>query len=255
MRCRLITVSLAAAILALAAAPPSPAKSLNNAALNRIEGIVWDPQHQPISEIYIELTDSADGDLSRTRTSGAGRFTFFGLSTGHFRVKVVTAGTNYLEAVQDVEILGNGLSNSNETQYVEFYLKFDPRKVALGSGGPPEAIFVQEVPDGARRLFRKGSGNIKSDEGLRSVEKAIEIFPTYFDALSAAGKEYVDRGQYVKGVLLLIRAIDLNKRSYSTYGSLAYAAYKLNKIPEALKAAVEAVTIEPRAISSRVLLA
>lgn len=259
MSLRFITVSFMAMFFLAATASPANAKFLSvsqvsSAGFNRIEGIVWDEQRRPIPDLYVELMDAVDGGLSRTRTSGSGRFTFFGLSTGRFRVKVVTAGTNYLEAIQDVEILGTALQNSSETQYVDFYLKVDPRKAAAGSGGPAEAVFVQEVPDDARKLYKKGVSSIKNDAGLQSVEKAIEIFPTYFDALTAAGKEYVDRGQYVKGARYLIQAIDVNKRSYSSFGSLAYAAYKLNKIPEAIKAAVEAVTLEPRAINSRVLL-
>jgi tetratricopeptide (TPR) repeat protein len=170
-------------------------------------------------------------------------------------VKVITAGTNFLEAEQDLEILGTGSTDSHETQYVDFYLKLDPRKITLGSGGPPEAVFVQDVPNEARKSFKKGLPDIKSEKGMKLVEDAIASFPDYFDALSAAGREYVDRGQYVLGARYLIRAIGLNKRSYGSYGSLAYAAYKLNKIPEGIKAAEEAVTLEPRAVSSRVLLA
>jgi tetratricopeptide (TPR) repeat protein len=259
MRSQCVALSFAAALFLAALVSPAIANisisgQVGPDGLNRIEGTVWDPQRQPVPDLYVELMDSVDGNLSRTRTSGSGRFTFFGLSTGRFRVKVVTAGTNYLEAVQDVEILGTALQNSSETQYVEFYLKLDPRKAAAASGGPAEAVFVQEIPDEARKLYKKGASAIKTDAGIQSVEKAIEVFPTYFDALAAAGKEYVDRGQYVKGARYLIQAIDVNKRSYSSYGSLAYAAYKLNKIPEATKAAIEAVTLEPRAINSRVLL-
>jgi tetratricopeptide (TPR) repeat protein len=222
---------------------------------NRIEGIVWDPYRKPVADIYVELMNSMEGDLARSRTTGAGRFTFFGLSTGRFRLKVVTSGTNFLEESQDVEILGTGIANSRDTQYVEFYLKLDPRKISLGSGGPPESVFVQDVPDDAKKLFKKGIQNIKTDAGLQLVESAIQAYPEYFDALAAAGKALVDRGQYVKGAGYLIRAIKINDRSYSCYGSIAFAAYKLNKIPEGIKAAEIAVSLESRAVSSRLLLA
>ena len=221
---------------------------------NRIEGTVLDEYGRPVPEVYVELADSMEGDLARSRTTDSGRFTFGGLSTGRFKLTVITAGTNFLSETKDVEIVGTGLRSSTEVAYTDFHLKVDPRKLALGSGGPPEAIFVQEVPEGARKLFKKGAPDIKTEKGLKLVEDAIAAFPDYFDALSAAGKAYVDSGDYAKGAAYLIRAVRVNQRSYSAYSSLAYAAYKLNKIPEATEAARLAVTIEAKAIGTRILL-
>jgi tetratricopeptide (TPR) repeat protein len=196
-----------------------------------------------------------NGDLGRTRTNGAGRFTFFGLSTGRFRLKVITAGTNFLEEEQDVEIQGTGGRESRETQFVNFYLKLDPRKADIGPAGPPEAVFIQDVPEAAKKLFKSAQSNKSREEGLKQLETAIEVFPNYFDALLAAGKQYVDAGQYVKGAKFLIRAVEVNTRSYVAYTTLAYAAYKLNKVPEALLAAKSAYALEPKAVNVRLLLA
>jgi hypothetical protein len=221
---------------------------------NRIDGIVWDENNRPVPDLYVELADSMGGDLSRARTSVSGRFTFGGLSTGRFKLTVITAGTNFLSDTQDVEIIGTGIRNSTEIKYVDFRLKVDPRRITFGSGGPAEAVFVQEVPDSARKLFKKGLPDIKTEKGMKLVEDAIAAAPDYFDALSAAGKEYVDRGDYAKGAVYLVRAVKVNQRSYTTYSSLSYAAYKLNKLPEATEAARLAVTLEPKAIGTRVLL-
>jgi Tetratricopeptide repeat len=221
---------------------------------NQIEGTVWDTERHPVADLYIELSDAANGDLGRVRSSGSGRFTFFGLSTGRFIVKVLTTGTGYLEDSQDVEILGSAFPNSRETRYVDFILKLDPRKVSVTTGGPPEAIFVQEVPDDAKKLFKKGSKNIDKEPGLKMVEQAIDAFPSYFDALYAAGKESIDHGDFVKGARYLVRATDVNPRSYKSYSLIAYAAYKLNKIPEGILAARSALAIEPNALPTKILL-
>lgn len=229
-----------------------PASAQN---FNRIEGTVWNEYHQPVPDVYVELMNSMEGDLARSRTTGSGRFTFGGLSVGRFKIHVVTSGTNYLDDSQDVEIIGTGVRNSTEVRYVDFYLKLDPKKINVGSGGPPEAVFVQDVPESARKLFKKGVSDIKSEKGMKLVEDAIAAYPDYFDALAAAGKEYVNKGDFAKGVVYLVRAARVNDRSYSVYGSLAYGAYKLNKYPEALEAARLAVSLEPKAINSRLLLA
>ena len=219
---------------------------------NRIDGVVWDPARRPVPDVYVELRNSMEGDLGRARTNGTGRFTFYNLSTGRFKLHVITTGTNLLEDTQDVEILGTALRTSSETQYVEFNLKYDPRKIELGSGGPAEAVFVQDVPDAARKLFKKGASDVHSVTGIKAVEDAIIAYPDYFDALSAAGKEYVARGDFAKGAVYLVRAVTVNPRSVSSYNSLAYAAYKLGKISEATEAARIALTLDPKAINSRI---
>jgi tetratricopeptide (TPR) repeat protein len=222
--------------------------------LNRIEGTVMNESNQPVPDLYIELADEANGDLGRTRTTGSGRFSFGGLSTGRFVLTVVVAGTNYLSETKDVEIRGTGLRSSTDIEYVDFRLKLDPRKINIDSGGPAEAIFVQAIPDSARKLYNKGLPDIKTEKGLKLVEDAIAAYPDYFDALTAAGKAYIDRGDYAKGAVYLVRAVRVNERSYTAFSSLAYAAYKLNKIPEATEAARRAVTLEPKAIGTRVML-
>jgi len=221
---------------------------------NRIEGSVLDENGRPVPDVYIELADSMEGDLARTRSTGSGRFVFGGLSTGRFKVTIITAGTSFLSETKDVEIVGTALRNSTEIVYTDFRLKVDPRKVTFGSGGPAETIFVQDIPESARKLFKKGQPDIKTEKGLQLVEEAISAFPDYFDALAAAGKEYVYRGDYVKGAAYLVRAVRVNQRSYSAYSSLAYAAYKLNKLAEATEAARLAITLESKAIGTRVLL-
>jgi len=216
---------------------------------------VWDSNRRPVADLYVELMNSMEGDLARARTTGSGRFTFQGLTTGRFRVKIITAGTNFLEQVQDVEILGTGSPNSNDTVYIDFYLKYDPKTIAVGSPGPAEAIFAQDVPDNARSLYKKALPDIKTDKGLQLMDDAIAAYPEYFDALSAAGKEYVERGNYAKGASYLVRAVKVNSRSFTTLNSLAYAAYKLSKYPEAAEAARLALTLDAKVVPTRMLYA
>jgi tetratricopeptide (TPR) repeat protein len=56
------------------------------------------------------------------------------------------------------------------------------------------------------------------------------------------GKAYNNRKQYDKAYPYLIRAIDINRRSASSFYSLAYAFLQLNQVTAALEAA-RAVTV------------
>src|SRR4029077_15763984 len=97
----LLTVSVCSAV----AASSLPGAAPNNNLINRIEGIVWDPDGRPVRDLYVELQNENYFAVARTRTDSPGRFSFIGVSAGHFNVKVITSGTNYLEYTTSVEIL------------------------------------------------------------------------------------------------------------------------------------------------------
>lgn len=223
--------------------------------VNLISGQVWSPYNRPISDIYVELMNELSVTITRYRTTGNGRFEFTNLSSGSFKIKVLTTGTDYLEQVQDIQIV-NVFAGASDQQFVDFHLKFDPRKITLGSGGLPEEVFVQDkIPDSARSLYRKGIDQLanKQDKGLLDIEKSIQIFPDYFDALNRLGKEYVERKEYVKALPYLVKAIDVNQRSFTSFYALAYACYQLNQKTEASEAAKAATIIKPNSINAHLL--
>jgi tetratricopeptide (TPR) repeat protein len=234
------------------------AASLAQAQNNSISGNVFDAQSRaPVSDLYVELLDRLGMTLGRTRVAGAGRFVFRGLRAGDYQVKILTFGTNYEEAIYDVRLVSFPLGNgrySSDIAYVDIYLKLDPRKINVGSGGAASVVFVQEVPDEARKLYKKGVGLLedKKDEGLDSLKKAVEIFPTYYDALDRLGTEYIQRKQYVEAATYLIKAVDVNRRSFSSFYALGIAGYNLKNWQAAIKALGAAITINPQSINAQI---
>lgn len=223
--------------------------------VNSISGQVWDPLNKPVSDIYVELMNDLYFTVSRQRTTGSGRFVFSNISEGTYKVRVFVSGTNYLEQIKDVQIL-NLLRGSSDQVFVDFYLKFDPRRVTLGSNGLPENIFVQEgISESAQKLFKNGSDLLSNgnDKGFDEIEKALQISPNYFDALDRISTEYVRRKEYRKALPYLIRAIDINRRSFSSFYNLAYVCYQLNHRPEAVEAARGAVIIKPDSVNAYLL--
>jgi Tetratricopeptide repeat len=227
----------------------------SKAVLNSIQGQVFDPYRVPISDIYVELRNDLGSTISRVRTLTGGRFLFANISSGHFDVTVLTTGTNFLEQTQSVDIV-NIFRGSSDSAYVDFYLQFDKRKTSIGTASVTDAIFVQEIPEEARKLYKSGVkkiGGKESKQGFDELEQAVKIFPEYFDALSTLGREYVQIKEFQKAVTYLIRAIDINQRSFSCYYSLAYSAYKLNFLPDAIKAARAATTLQPNSVNAQLL--
>lgn len=234
------------------------AATLAQAQNNSIQGNVFDAQNrQPVSDLYVELLDRVGLTLGRTQIRSAGRFVFRGLRAGEYQVKILTMGTNYEEVIKDVRLVSFPLGNgrySSDIAYVDVYLTLDPRKINVGSGGAASVVFAQEVPDEARKLYKKGVKLLedKKDEGLESLKQAIEIFPTYYDALDLLGNQYVVRKQYEEAAPYLIKAVDVNKRSYTSFYALGIVSYSLKNLPAALEALREATTISPQSVNAQI---
>jgi tetratricopeptide (TPR) repeat protein len=226
----------------------------SNTFINRIEGVVWDPYRRPVPDLYVELQNENYSTLSRVRTDVAGRFWFNGVQGGHYNLKVLTSGTNYLEQTVDVEIVIVVRGSSDEA-YKDIYLKFDKSKINTGVTGITDAVFVQNVPDEARKLYKKGARDLagNSEKGFAELEETLKIFPDYFDALNLLGREYVARKEYQKSLEYLIRSINVNQRSFSSFYALAYACYQLNHKPEALEAARGATMLQANSLNAQLL--
>ena len=214
---------------------------------------MYDPNHRPVENLYVELLNDVDSVIQRTKTNASGRFSFVGVPPGRLIVRVLTFGTNFAEQTQEVIIVQT--RNSNDIDYVDVTLRYDKR-----SRGPePEmaggVVFVQEIPPAARTSYLRGIADFGKDpdRGLAEVEEATKIFPNYFDALNWLGREYVSRGNYEKGYPYLLRAIDVNQRDAATYYSLSYAFYQMKQYPAALEAAKASTMLMPASIDAQLL--
>jgi tetratricopeptide (TPR) repeat protein len=244
-----VTTALGSAVKAASAATAAPA-----AVINVIEGMVYDPNHRPVPNVYVELQNEFNSTVRKERTGSSGRFSFVQVNAGQYYIKVWTTGTNFEEQIQSVEVV-NVIRGASDTVYVDFYLKYDRRKTSVGISQITEALFVQEVPEEARKLYKDGVKELSDDfeKGAAQIDQALKIFPTYYDALNALGCGYVNRKEYEKSLPYLINAIDVNQRSFSSYYSLGYAAYQLKHVPEALKAARAATILAPGSVNAQLL--
>src|ERR1041384_6875815 len=129
-------------------AHPLPASSATANLLNRIEGQVYDPDHRPVQNLYVELLNEVDSVIQRTKTNLSGRFTFSGVPPGRLTVRVLTFGTNFAEQTQEVEITQT--RNNSDVDYLDISLRYDRRSRGPESDLPPGVIFVQDIPPAAK---------------------------------------------------------------------------------------------------------
>jgi tetratricopeptide (TPR) repeat protein len=210
--------------------------------------------------LYVELQDEFHRMIRRSQTNASGYYEFRGVRGGTLYVRVITVGTEYDEQEQEVVIentiisTGNGRSQTGgfDDAQKDIYLRLRP-------GITPEsvAIFAQEVPPEAQKLYNKGVSDLdakRDAEGLAELRLAIEKFPKYYFALERLGSEYIRlrTPESLKAAeILLAAAVEVNPRAFKSWYGLAYARYSLannSGAQEAVKKALELNSYSPDAL-------
>ena len=220
---------------------------------NSISGFVFDSTtRSPVADVYVELKNDSYNTLRRVRTDGTGRFSFNGIPSGQFVVKVSPYGTNYLEQSQNVSIVSNNIGGriSSDSVYLDIYLKQDNRQNKQ-EFYPAGAVFVQDIPASAKDFYKKAIDELNDkrlDSGLENLKKALEVFPDYYDALNRLGIEYVRQNKYYESLPFLIKAVEINQRGFSSFYGLGIAAYNLKQMKEATEAFRATTVLNPQSV-------
>lgn len=220
-----------------------------------ISGFVFDQQRTPVSQIPVELLNDVNSVVQRTKTDGSGRFLFNGLSAGRFQIRVLPLGTNFEEKTQEVELTGTGALGKpvSDMVQVDIYLrlrKSDSRDVT-------GAMFVQEVPEEAKKLYEKAVSDLeanKADTGIGNLENALKVFPTYYLALEKLGLVYINQQKYEPARDIFTKAVAINSRSFSGWYGLCYANYYLKQWDPAVEAAKKAVSLNSSSVEALLFL-
>ena len=217
--------------------------------VNSISGYVSDDRRSPIANLQIELLNEVDSVIQRTKTDSSGLFAFRRLTTGIFQVRVQTYGTNYVGQTKRVQ-----LEPTRAFEQVDFVLVTN-KTTATSS---PGAVFVQEVPEPARKEFERAMALLQKTEqqkeGVEVLKKAIDMFPRYFEALERLGAEFVKLKEYELAVPVLTKAIEINSRAYHSLNSLSVAQYNLKQMPEAVESMRRAITLNQKSVNANLWL-
>lgn len=219
-----------------------------------ISGMVFDSEtRRPVAGVEVELLNDVYTTIGRIRTESSGRYYFSRLSGGNYKLRVLALGTNYIEQSQDITLVPFVIAGREtpDIAYHDFYLKINTAKVNI-KDLKTGAVFVQNIPPKALELYKKGVSqlNAKDKDGLTSLEEAIKIFPEYYDALDLLGNQLVERKEYAKSLPFLIKSIDVNQRSFSSFYALGYACYNLNLKKEAMEAMRAATILHPDSVNA-----
>jgi hypothetical protein len=221
---------------------------------NSISGYVSDGQRTPIPDLRVELLNEVDSVIQSVKTNGSGLFQFRRLSDGTFQIRVQTFGTNYESQTKRVQ-LSRPSGYGSAMEQIDFVLTANRRTPPASK---PGVVFVQEVPEQARKLFDKASELLgKSDkrqEGLAALKSALQIYPQYFDALELLGTEHVKVGEFEPAVPILAKALEINARAYASCFALGVAQFNLKQLQSAIELFRRAVLLSEKSINANLWL-
>lgn len=214
---------------------------------NRISGVVYGLQNRPVADVDVELLNEFSQTVQRTRTGASGQYIFAGMRSGRFTIRVRPHMTDYEEKSETVEIVNSSVpdgqgglrSSAHASEDIDIYLKLKRGVTAATAAG---AIFVQDVPPAAKRLYEQALSQFvekRPGEAQANLRAAIEIFPKYYAALERLGSEYVMMGEsrtMQAAEILLTAAVGVNPRGFKSWFGLAYARFSLGKFPDSLTA-------------------
>ena len=175
-----------------------------------ISGMVRSGNDQPVPNARVEVRSLANGQtLSATYSSSNGSFEVMNLPAGAYEIHA-TAGLS--DTIERVDL------RSGDT-FVTLRL---PLGVATDVGGDGATVSVAQyrVPHKAREAFQKAQKALEKEklaDAEKQVNKALEIFPTYADALTLRALLHMDAGRSSQALDDLQNAIHNDPRY-----SLAY---------------------------------
>ncbi len=231
-------------------------------AQNSISGIIFNENRQPIAEIEVELLDEYERLIKSAKTRGSGLYMFQGLRAGIYYIQVRTAGTNYKQAQERVQLgqtnrvsRATGALSGSESLQVNLTLQSNLR----GENRPlfNEVVFAQNVPPDAEKNYRTALENLeknRKEEAVAALLKAVEIFPEYFNALDSLGNEYLIQNKFAEAGNVFEKAVLINPKSFSSQYGLAASRFSLRQFTSASDALKKAIILNSSSINSYFLL-
>lgn len=198
-------------------------------AQSTIQGTVFDKQRNRLPEIDIELLDDYYRTKGRTKTDGAGSYSFNGLPNGRYTIKAYAFRYDLEDQEIPLEINTQNIRGGEGSGYFiqDFYLQ--PKKGGL-KDAELSVIFAQEIPKEAQKLYEKAIKDLsekRTDEGILGLWEALKIFPKYYLALHRYGLELYIKKQYKDAYLVFLEAVKVNPKSATSFYYLGSALHNL----------------------------
>ena len=220
-----------------------------------IFGRVSLPDGQPAVrvKVFIETMSGLKRDVL---TDQEGNYEFRGMSAGRYRVYA----TNPDAAEQFSEPAESDTTRSfaNRLQinvYLRLPLHSDKKDAKPGTISVAEA--TQNIPKDARKAYDQGMKYHKENRAHQAMEqsnRAIELFPAYFQALTERGNLLMQHNKLAESETDFVRALQINDKYAPAYRGIGYCQIQQKQFQAAVSNLEKSFALEPNVPMTLLLL-
>jgi Tetratricopeptide repeat/Carboxypeptidase regulatory-like domain len=211
---------------------------------NVLQGKVISPSGtQPTNPVRVKLTFNGR-PIHETFSDLSGRFSFPGLARGTYQLTAEGDGITFETTSVYADVSAFGSAPQGFTQDIQ--LRPIIRK-AVPQPGVVNA-FTQVVPEAAKQALDAGlklAEEGKTKAAVENMQKAIQIFPDYFDAHLQLGNAFLKTEQFDDAIAELDRARLINPNDERTYQSFGLLLMKQRNFAVAVAVFAEAARLNP----------
>ncbi len=223
-----------------------------------IYGKVSLPDGRPASRVIVKVNGTS-GLERQTQTDDQGSYSFPFVPGGRYTLKA----THPLEASLASDAVEADTSRTVGNRML-VHINMRPPAAAVahpGSRKKPVVISVveaaQRVPKEARKAYEEGlkyRNNRRYDQALRSFDRAVELYPDYFQALTARGDVRIVDGKIDEAAIDFERALKLDAEHQPALRGIGFCHLERGSYNEAARYLVRALEVDPNDANSHLFL-
>lgn len=194
----------------------------------------------PAPNINVRLDNFSGGYVNELVTDRSGRFHFQNVGPGIYLVSARVPGYRVVEQQVDLQRVSS--------EMVFFTLVRDP-SYDPAAPASPAGVVDASVPPEARAEYEAGRAAVldqKTDVGIPRLEKAVALYPKFFEAHLMLGTAYLDARRFPQSEAALRRALELKPKTGAVLFALGELYREQKKYDEAEKALKEGLAVEDR---------
>lgn len=195
--------------------------------------------HRTVENVIVRIETYSGALVDQGVADSLGRFRFTRLRPGQYRVFATAAGL--ISLPQSVD-----LSRASPRIHVLLQLSQDSPIFRAGGAGRSGVVDAR-VPVEAQAALEKGRTTLadkKLGEAINHIQRAIRIYPDYYDAHFLLGKLYTDGNQLEMAERALGQAVKINPKAIIAMASLGEVYRRQKKYVEGQKVLEEALKLD-----------
>lgn len=219
-----------------------------------ITGYVALPDGSPARRVLVKISSRA-GMTRQMLTSDQGRFDFKEMPPGSYRL--VSSSTIDPSLVSDV-VETDTTRTATDLLNVNLFLRRSDSEIEARQ---PATISVaeaaQKIPKDARRAFNQAvrlRDERKFDEALSQFNRALSLYPEYFQALTERGDLYIARSQLAEAAADFESALKLNSEYGHALRGIGYCKLEKKEYTDAARYLEQSIKDEPNNFNAYLLL-